>query len=395
MSGFGRRLAQRLLTAADHLLPPHLTSWSRAMGRELVEITDDDAALRFAAGCLRAALGLAIAARLETAVAVARAALPSIPLPTWSLQTTKDLLARPRLLGLLCGVAATAIGMAYLLLAGAPPRHLLVNLAALILGATIWLALGGVARGRLTLAGPAVVALALALLATALFGVAAAGASRWVVVGGLSLQVSLILLPAMLVLYAPQADALGTAGMIVGAVALALQPDRGMAAALAAGLLALAISQRQRLPIMAAAASLLALAWTCLAPDRLPAVPFVDRVLYAAFDLDTLTGIAVLVGAGALVLPALLAAREAAGARAPLLAFGGCWLGVLGAAALGNYPTPVVGYGGSAILGYLLSVALLPHRIRASGAAAEAGATPPIDDDAGQSLSELRVARLG
>jgi hypothetical protein len=45
------------------------------------------------------------------------------------------------------------------------------------------------------------------------------------------------------------------------------------------------------------------------------------------------------------------------------------------AAALGNYPTPLVGYGGSAVLGYLLSVALLPGGARAAsaeGAAARA-----------------------
>ena len=33
---------------------------------------------------------------------------------------------------------------------------------------------------------------------------------------------------------------------------------------------------------------------------------------------------------------------------------------MVAAAALGNYPTPLVGHGGAAVLGYLLSVALLP-----------------------------------
>lgn len=32
------------------------------------------------------------------------------------------------------------------------------------------------------------------------------------------------------------------------------------------------------------------------------------------------------------------------------------------AAALGNYPTPIVGYGGSAIIGYVLSLLALPKR---------------------------------
>jgi len=40
--------------------------------------------------------------------------------------------------------------------------------------------------------------------------------------------------------------------------------------------------------------------------------------------------------------------------------FGVAWLGMVVAAALGNYPTPLVGYGGSAILGYALSLSFLP-----------------------------------
>jgi hypothetical protein len=44
------------------------------------------------------------------------------------------------------------------------------------------------------------------------------------------------------------------------------------------------------------------------------------------------------------------------------LVFGAVWMAAVLAAALGNYPTPVVGYGGSAIVGYLLSLGLLPAR---------------------------------
>ena len=42
--------------------------------------------------------------------------------------------------------------------------------------------------------------------------------------------------------------------------------------------------------------------------------------------------------------------------------FGAVWLAVILAAALGNYPTPLVGYSGSAILGYLISLLGLPPR---------------------------------
>lgn len=275
-----------------------------------------------------------------------------------------SLAMRPRRLGLICGVAAVLIGLAYLSAAGAPSRYMLVNLVALVLGATAWLALGRAAGSRLAGAGPAILALALALLATAWFGLAVDGASRWVSLGPLNLQVSLIVLPVMLVLYARRADALGTAGMLVAALALALQPDRAMAGVLAAGLLALLASNRSRLPIAAAAGAILAFGWTLLTPDRLPAVPYVDRILYTAFDVHPLAGLAVAIGAAALVVPAAIGAWRLKSERPALLAFGGGWSGVVAAAALGNYPTPLVGYGGSAVLGYLLSVALLPGGAR-------------------------------
>jgi hypothetical protein len=65
---------------------------------------------------------------------------------------------------------------------------------------------------------------------------------------------------------------------------------------------------------------------------------------------------------------------------------------VAAAAALGNYPTPLVGYGGSAVLGYLLSVALLPAGARRSdaGVVAECSGAAPRPDPA---RSELRAAR--
>jgi hypothetical protein len=361
------------------------------MKHELAEIQGDGAAVRFAFGCLRAVLGLAITARLRPLCAAARNILFPFTRSIWSLPTMKDILARPRLLGLSCGAGAVAMGIAYMLAAGAPSRYLLVNLAALVLGATVWLALGRTAGSRLSGAGPAILALAVPLLLTAWFGVEADGASRWISVGPLNLQVSLILLPVMLVLYARRPDGIGTAGMIAAAVALAAQPDRAMAGVLLAGLLALVLTSRSRLPMMAMAASFAAFGWTLLTPDALPAVPYVDRILFTAFDVHPLAGSAVVIGAAALMVPAAIGASRGAAERQALLAFGGCWVGVVLAAALGNYPTPLVGYGGSAVLGYLLSVALLPSGARQAGASRAFGSRSATDGDCDRTTSELRV----
>ena len=392
MNNVARRLASLSLLGASRLLPRHLSLWGRAMERELAEIEEDGAVLIFAAGCLRAMLGLAIAARLRSLCAAARGVLLAASIRRSP--AMYDLYARPRLLGLLCGAGAVTMGMAYMIAAGAPPSYLLVNFTALLLGATVWLTLGRTAASRLAGAGPVILALAVLLVLTAFFGVAADGASRWVSVGPLNLQVSLIVLPVMLVLYARQPDAIGTAGMIAAALALAVQPDRAMAGVLLAGLLALLVARPGRLPIMAIAASVPAFGWTWFAPETLPASPWVDRVLYTAFDHHPLAGSAVAIGAAALVLPALIGASRGAGERPALLAFGGCWLAVVVAALLGNYPTPLVGYGGSAVLGYLLSVALLPGRAFDLAGSTAFGSRPVADRSTDRPTSELRAPHL-
>lgn len=391
MNGPLRRLASRMLAAASLLLPHRVSPWARAMERELTEIAEDGAALLFASGCVRAVLGLAITARLQSAWAAVRSIrFPSAP-SNGSLATMTWISARPRLLGLICGAGAVGMGMVYMLAAGAPSRYLLVNLAAMALGASAWLALGRAAGSRLAGAGPLILALALALLLTSFFGMAPEGASRWVAVGPLNVQVSLIVLPVMLITYARRPDAIGTAGMIAAALALAVQPDRAMAGVLVAGLLGLLCARPGRLPSMATAASLLAFGGTLLMPDELPASPYVDRILYTAFDVHPLAGAAVLIGAALLVAPALIFASKAAGERPALLAFGGCWLGVVVAAALGNYPTPLVGYGGSAILGYLVSVALLPGGALQTGGSVASGPRPAADRGSDPTASERRV----
>ncbi|PAX08834.1 hypothetical protein [Sphingomonas lenta] len=390
MNGIIRRLASRALSMVSRALPPHLSSWSRAMGSELAEIPDDRAALAFAVGCLRATLTLVIAARLRSARDLL---FPSAPL-AWSSTTMNGISARPRLLGLICGAGAVASGLAYMLAAGAPSRYLLVNLAALVIGATAWLVLTRTARARPAWAGAAALALALPILLTALFGVAADGAWRWVSVGPISLQVSLIVLPVMIVLYARRPDAIGTIGMVVAALALAAQPDRAMAGVLLAALVALLCVAPSRHAITAAVAATLAFGWTLLKPDTLPASPFVDQVFYTAFDVHPLAGLAVVIGAVALVMPAVIGTLRGGGERPALLAFGGCWFGVVVAAALDNHPTPLVGYGGSAVLGYLLSVALLPNGVRGTSGANASGSQPVTDRSTDRSMPELRVAGL-
>lgn len=271
-----------------------------------------------------------------------------------------DLLHRPRLLGLVCAAGAVFPGLAYMAAAGAPMRYLAVNLVALLVGAMAWFALTPRTARQLAANGWPVVALALALLATALLGAAVEGASRWVNIGPIAVQISLVVLPALIILYARRMDSIGTVGIGIAALALAAQPDRAMAGVLVAGTAAIVLIRPGRLSAIAVAMAAAGFGATMLRPDALPAVPYVDRILYTAFDVHVGAGLAVVAGCLMLVLPGLSRGFASDNQRAAILAFGACWAAVVIAAALGNYPTPLVGYGGSAILGYLLSAALLP-----------------------------------
>ena len=267
---------------------------------------------------------------------------------------------QPRTVGVACALAATGLGLAYLMAAGAPVSRAAVNGAAFLIGL---IALAGLGRAMPWIgrhAGAVLLAMGAALLATAVLGAAVDGAARWIMVGPLSVQVSLVLLPFMAVTFARYPTPTGCIGMAVAAAALALQPDRAMAGVLAASMAVLAVARPGRLAAGALVAAVVAFMVTLMRPDTLPAVPYVDGILFSAFDVHVLAGAAVWLGALVLLGPALAGWRRDPGAGHVYLVLGTFWLGCVAAAALGNYPTPVVGYGGSAILGYVLALAPLP-----------------------------------
>ncbi len=265
-------------------------------------------------------------------------------------------------------VVAVGLGLAYLAASGAPTRYLAVNAGTLIVGLAGVAAWTRWARPVPGLSGQATLVIGLALLATALFGQSLDGATRWVRLGPLTLQPGLILTPLLAVLFSSNRSWLTTTAVIIAAAALALQPDRATAGALALGMAALALTKPDRQVLMALVAASLAFAIALVRPDTLPAQPFVERVLFSAFETHLAAGIAVWIGVKWLLIPAI-AGRVLDRENTPTYAvFGAVWLGLIVASVLGNYPTPMVGYGASSILGYLLGLAALPGRPRnASG----------------------------
>ncbi len=352
--GLRRRLAVLACSLLQHILPADLRAWAHAIRCETDAIENDGEALLFAFASLGGLAPRAFAFRLFRAWG----ALASGDF----VMNMEEAMARPRLIGFMCAGGAVTLGLLHMVLAGAPAHYMLINVAALAIGLTI-LAVAVPLAGMLRL-GSATLLLtaAAALLATAVFGNRVDGAARWVAVGSLFIQPSLILLPMMIVAFVRRRDAASTAAMIIAALAMALQPDRAMMAMLFAGMALLATLLPDRYTLTAWIVATLGLAVTLGRPDTLPAVPFVDQILYSAFDVHPVAGIAVLAGSALLVVPAILGWFSHGGQRHLHAVFGCVWLAAICAAALGNYPTPIVGYGGSAVIGYVLSVAMLPPR---------------------------------
>jgi cell division protein FtsW (lipid II flippase) len=354
------------------------------MINEVAQLDDDAEALRFAIGCLWAAVVQAAVHHFSGSDDRARSnhhhQKEAAPMEQFR---QRD----PRAIGLACAAGAVGLGAVYLATAQAPWTYLVVNGTALVLGLLAYAALVRWGWGGTTRSGAIVLALAAVLLATALFGASGDGATRWVRVGPLGVQVSLLVLPLMIVAFARHRDAVGTAGLVLAALALALQPDRAMAGVLAGALLMLAILRFDVRVGIALVAASISFAVTLVRPDRSAASPWVDGVLYRSFEVHPLMGAAVLTGALLLVVPAVYGFGKSAADKHVYAVFGIVWIGVIVAAALGNYPTPLVGYGGSAVLGYVLSLASIgPVAARRGGAEAPLGERPHGPDTARGSL---------
>jgi hypothetical protein len=259
---------------------------------------------------------------------------------------------------LFCAAASVALGAIYMFAAGATLRYIVVNAAALLAGvAAASLVRRVVVNGRA--AEASTICSGLLLVATAMLGVQIDGASRWFRVSGISLQPSLILLPLALLQFARNPRWSSSIGMAIAGVGLAMQPDRAMAGTLVAGLAALWLCRRERPVTVALLAAIAAFMATLVQADVLQPVLFVEQVVQSAFAFHVLTGLAIVAGLATMMMPAVAGLRSRARGIALLAVFGATWLAVIAFAIFGNYPTPLVGYGSSAILGYCLSAAAL------------------------------------
>jgi hypothetical protein len=289
---------------------------------------------------------------------------------------------------ILCGAVATALGLGYMAAAAAPNTYLAINAAAFVIGLAI-VAIASQLRLPVS-AGAICLGLAAVLLVCFLLGTGVNGATRWLRLGNIIVQPSLILVPVLALSFAHDRRSLGVVAVAITALVLALQPDRAMAAALAAGLVTLALVRPASETFTAAAAAVAGFATAMFRPDTQGAMPFVDRIYSTSFEVHPLAGVAVLSGSLILLLPTVSGPRGNQSELGASAVFGAVWVAIVAAAALGNYPTPLVGYGGSAILGYLLCS--LSFRTRCAAAKQSGDRAHPqerVEDGGGSMLRPI------
>lgn len=360
MTGLRRRLASLTCDLIERTMPVGMQNWAQAIRIEVSEIDDATQALFYALACLFSFAWRGVGSllfRFSSVVADPDQLSQKGPTFMTSLDGWR---ATPRSVGAICAIGATLLGLVFMIMGGAPVAYLGINLGALVIGLLLFANVTYSCLSSDRWRGFMMLAAGLSLIATALFGLEVEGSTRWVKLGPLALQTSFIFVPMMVVGYVRLQSLTATLGMLGAALALALQPDRAMSATLAAGMLALLISRRDRLTITVAIASFVGCAVAFVRPDTGQAVPFVDQIIFESFNVHFLAGLAVSSGLAILMLPALAGLRLEVAIRETSIVFGVVWATVIGAAAFGNYPTPLVGYSGAAVLGYLLSLAMLP-----------------------------------
>lgn len=259
-------------------------------------------------------------------------------------------------------MSSVLAGILYLRLAGAPDRYLLIQLSALVTAVVFALFVGWLQIRKLGWLEALLCGGGAAVFLTALLGIQQMGIKRWIHAGSLTLQPSLIVVPALLVAAASGARGLVRLGVVLASVGLALQPDRAVMLVLFAGLAIVHLQQRDRYWLGPLALSGAGCVVTFLRQDPLSAVPYVERIYASIPSLPVLAAAAVVLGTILMLLPGYRGVMSGGATARVCAVFAVVWFGMLLSSAIGNYPTPLIGYGASSVIGYCFSAALLPGR---------------------------------
>ena len=246
-------------------------------------------------------------------------------------------------------------GVLWMNQAGAPLQYVLTNLAALAV-ASAWIMLGREPASKVGGRSIAVV-LVLLMVLPLLIGPRVFGVARWIQLGPLAVHVGLIAIPTLAILAARERR---VGVLTVATLVAAVQPDAASVLAIASAAALLAAVQRDwKWATLAAAGVSLAivLGWH----DTLPPQRFVEHVF---IDAGTNSVVWAVLLPLAFIAGLTLLAGQAPADRETRLVTPAVLIGFTVASLLGPYPTPLVGYGVSSILGFGVALGIgRPRRV--------------------------------
>jgi cell division protein FtsW (lipid II flippase) len=254
-------------------------------------------------------------------------------------------------------MATAAISLLAIRAAGAGTASVAVQGAAFLIGAASRMARPG--RGSRLISAAAILVVAVLMLTT---GVEMQGAHRWLALGPVLIHPASLLGAPLLWLVAQDADdgwTAGVAALTILTFGLGFDGAASLAFALGTmGLLAAARRSWKTLAPLAALAWILAL-WSLMRLGALPRVPYVEDVVPTVWAMSPILGVAAGLALVVLSAPLLWMGWRAQGVGAAVgLAMAGFWIGLSAANLLGAYPAPVVGYGASPVIGWLVAIGL-------------------------------------
>ncbi|MEL6708326.1 MAG: hypothetical protein AAFP79_08585 [Pseudomonadota bacterium] len=240
-------------------------------------------------------------------------------------------------------------GLAYLALFGAPNSYVLINAGALMAGSA-WALFGWFPKSDMLERGGAIAVLLLLAL-TLRLGPEVEGITRWFTLGGFTLHVGLTVIPVLAVLSARDEE-LGPYLLLAALIIATFQPDAASTLALTGAAFGLALAEHDRRAAAIGGLGLFATAWASLRPNLAPQ-PFVERVIA---DLWPEAPVASILLGLSLLASVTLILRAPSASSAPNFSLAGALAGFIAAALLGDYPTPLIGYGAASIIGLGLAL---------------------------------------
>ena len=205
-----------------------------------------------------------------------------------------------------------------------------------------------------------------AVIGSAFFGPGLNGVHRWISAGPLLLQPAAILLPLFLICAGSVPRALVCIFALVSVTVLALQPDPASATALVAALSVRGAFAKERpthveWTALGLLVVLVMFSWS--RQDPLPQVQHVEGIIALARSIHPALAWAGLLSLLLLPLPFVICSVLAGGkaASASLAAY---FIVMELVCITGRFPVPVLGYGASPVIGYVLAVAWMATSLR-------------------------------